>query len=120
MTMTEYQKENERQFKIAKENINVRLPRAKKYYYANQCKAFTDYVMEHGYPYIDKAYIVKHGISFNSNYFNSYSINIGFNSSDKNLKTFGSKVEMLGFVIGFNEAKSDVLPKSCSSIEGGV
>ena len=48
MTMTEYQKENERQFKIAKENINVRLPRAKKYYYANKCKAFKDYVMEHG------------------------------------------------------------------------
>ena len=101
----EYQKENERQFKIAKKNINVRLPRAKKYYYANQCKAFTDYVMKHGYPHIDKAEIVKQGISFNG-YLESYSINIGFNSSDRDLKTFDSKAEMLGFVVGFNEAKS--------------
>ena len=115
MTMTEYQKENERQFKIAKKNINVRLPKANKYYYANQCKMFTDYVMEHGYPHIDKAEIVKQGISFNE-----YSINVGFNRSGRDLKTFDSKAEMFGFVIGFNEAKSDVLPKNCSSIEGGV
>lgn len=99
MTMTEYQKENERQFKIAKKNINVRLPIAKKYYYANQCKTFTDYVMKHGYPHIDKAEIVEQGISFNE-----YSINIGSNQCGRDLKRFESKAEMLGFVIGFNEA----------------
>ena len=97
--MTEYQKENERQFKIAKKNINVRLPRAKKYYYADQCKMFTDYVMEYGYPYINKAEIVEQGISFNE-----YSINIGFNRSGRDLETFESKAEMFGFVIGFNQA----------------
>ena len=97
----EYQKENERQFKIAKENINVRLVGDNKYYYANQCKMFTDYVMKHGYPHIDKAEIVKQGISFNK-----YSINIGFNQYGRDLKRFDSKAEMLGFVVGFNEAKS--------------
>ena len=100
----EYQKENERQFKIAKKNINVRLPRANKYYYANQCKIFTDYVMEHGYPHINKAEIVEQGISFNE-----YSINIGSNQYGRDLKgSFDSKAEMLGFVVGFNTCSREV------------
>ena len=96
----QYQRENERLFKIAKKNINVRLVGNNKYYYANQCKLFTDYVMEHGYPYIDKAEIVKQGISFNK-----YSINVGYNQYGQDLQRFDSKAEMLGFVIGFNRAK---------------
>ena len=96
----QYQQENERLFKIAKENINVRLVGYNKYYYANQCKIFTDYVMEHGYPYIDKAEIVNQGISFNK-----YSINVGYNQYGQDLQRFDSKAEMLGFVIGFNRAR---------------
>ena len=80
----------------------MRLVGDNKYYYANQCKIFTDYVMEHGYPYIDKSEIVNQGISFNK-----YSINVGSNQYGRDLKRFDCKAEMLGFVIGFNLAKGN-------------
>ena len=111
---TQYQQENERLFKIAKKNINVRLVGNNKYYYANQCKLFTNYVLEHGYPYksptsrhglggwVNKAELVEQGISFNK-----YSINVGSNQYGRDLHRFDSKAEMLGFVIGFNRAKGN-------------
>ena len=88
---------NDLEFKLNKENINFRLTCNNKYYYANQCKIFTNHIMKHGYPYKDIKKIKKDGISFNK-----YSINIGYNQYCDDLKRFNSKDELLGFVIGFN------------------
>ena len=93
------QERNELEFKINKQNINFKLTGNNKYYYASQCAKFTNHIMENGYPYIDIDRIKKDGISFNN-----FSINIGYSQYHQDLKRFNSKDEMLGFVIGFNEA----------------
>ena len=93
------QERNELEFKINKQNINIRLTDNNKYYYASQCAKFTSYLKTYGFPYIDINRIKKDGISFNN-----YSINIGYSQDHQDLKRFNSKDEMLGFVIGFNEA----------------
>ena len=96
-----YQKENDIKFKKNKENINFRLQGDNKYYYANQCAKFTNYILKNGYPYIDKKEIKENGICFNT-----YSINVGYNQYCRNLKRFDSKAELLGFVIGYNTANN--------------
>ena len=89
-------------FKRNKDNINFRLSCNNKYYYAFQCYKFTQYVLENGYKYKWQTEdIKKQGISFNK-----YSINIGYNQYGSDLKRFNSKEELLGFVIGFNEANN--------------
>lgn len=90
---------NELEFKINKQNINIRLSGQNKYYYASQCAKFAKHIISNGYPYIDHDRIKKDGISFNN-----YSINIGVNQYYQDLKRFSSKEEMLGFVIGYNDA----------------
>tara|TARA_E500000318_G_scaffold86322_1_gene82718 strand:+ start:215 stop:559 length:345 start_codon:yes stop_codon:yes gene_type:complete len=94
-------KENEAEFKQNKENINFVLKGNNKYYYANQCKIFTKLVTEKGFGnYISAETIKAQGISFNK-----YSINVGYSQYHQDLKRFNSKEEMLGFVIGYNEAQ---------------
>ena len=89
-------------FKRNKDNINFRLSCSNKYYYAFQCYEFTQYVLENGYRCDWQTEdIKKQGISFNK-----YSINIGSNQYGTDLKRFNSKEELLGFVIGFNEANN--------------
>tara|TARA_R100000231_G_C5308811_1_gene159789 strand:- start:294 stop:692 length:399 start_codon:yes stop_codon:yes gene_type:complete len=88
---------NDLQFKLNKENINFRLTCNNKYYYANQCKIFTNHIMKNGFPYKDIKRIKEDGITFNK-----YSINIGYNQHCEDLKRFNSKDELLGFVIGYN------------------
>tara|TARA_R100000388_G_C7135846_1_gene107635 strand:+ start:88 stop:474 length:387 start_codon:yes stop_codon:yes gene_type:complete len=95
------QERNNLQFKINKQNINIRLSGQNKYYYAAQCAKFTKHITENGYPYIDIDRIQKDGISFNN-----YSINVGYNQYCMDLKRFNSKEEMLGFVIGYNAANN--------------
>ena len=94
------QERNELEFKINKQNINIRLTGNNKYYYAAQCAKFANHIINNGYPYIDIDRIKKDGISFNQ-----YSINIGYSQYHQDLKRFNSKEEMLGFVIGYNEAQ---------------
>jgi len=96
---------SELEFKRNKDNINFRLSCKDKYYYAWQCYKFTQYVVKNGYKYywqdmMDKN-VIKQGISFNK-----YSINIGSNQYGTDIKRFNSKEELLGFVIGFNEANN--------------
>ena len=96
-----YHLENEKRFKENKKNINFRLQGDNKYYYANQCAKFTNYILKNGYPHIDKKEIKENGISFNT-----YSINVGYNQYCRDLKRFNSKEELLGFVIGYNTANN--------------
>lgn len=86
------------QFKLNKVNINFILKCKNKYYFANQCAAFTGNLLNFGYGRLSKETIGKQGISFNK-----YSINLGPNQYCQDLKTFNSTAELLGFVIGYNE-----------------
>ena len=52
--------------------------------------------------HITKAMIEKDGICFNT-----YSINNGYNQYCRDMKRFNSKDELLGFVVGYNQAIQD-------------
>jgi len=95
----QYHKNNEIEFKQNKQNINITLRGDNKYYYAYQCAEFTKNVMKYGYGHIKKADIIKNGVCFNE-----YSINNGYNQYCRDMKRFSNKQEMLGFVIGYNQA----------------
>ena len=95
----EYQKRNDIEFTENKKNINFALRGNNKYYYAFQCALFTSNLLKLGYGHINKKEIAEKGICFNK-----YSINVRYNQYCKDLKRFNSKEEMLGFVIGYNEA----------------
>ena len=90
---------SEIEFSLNKKNINFTLKGNNKYFYANQCAEFTKNLLEFGYGHISKEMIKKRGVCFNQ-----YSINNGYNQFCRDIKRFNSKEEMLGFVIGYNEA----------------
>tara|TARA_R100001129_G_scaffold173713_1_gene145474 strand:- start:255 stop:668 length:414 start_codon:yes stop_codon:yes gene_type:complete len=93
-------------FKLNKQNINFILKGSDKYYYANQCKEFSNNLLKYGYGNISKKDIKKNGVSFNK-----YSINNGYNQYCNDIKRFSSTDELLGFVIGYNEAISNLKRK---------
>ena len=95
----EAHKRNEAEFKKNKKNINFSLRGKNKYYYAYQCALFTQNVNKYGFGHITADMIIKDGICFNQ-----YSINNGYNQYCRDMKRFNSKEELLGFVIGYNEA----------------
>ena len=88
----------ELEFEHNKLDINFRLSGDNKYYYADQCKRFVQNLYKFEPKLSDK--IIKEGISFNK-----YSINIGYNQFGEDYKRFNSTQELLGFVIGYNQAK---------------
>jgi len=97
-----YQIANDLEFNQNKKNINFILRGKNKYYYANQCALFTKNLLLYGYGNITKEQIKKDGVCFNK-----YSINNGYNKYCRDIKRFNNKEEMLGFVIGYNEAIDD-------------
>ena len=99
---SKYQIANDIEFARNKKNINFILRGKNKYYYANQCALFTKNLLLYGYGNITKDQIKKDGVCFNE-----YSINNGYNQYCRDIKRFNNKAEMLGFVIGYNEAIDD-------------
>ncbi len=96
------QKRSDLEFKINKENINVRLTGYDKYYNAHQCAKFTKYILKNGF----QQYKSK---DIDSVSFNTHSITIRLMSTgETDIKRFETKLEMLGFVIGFNACLSEV------------
>ena len=96
------QQMNDLEFKINKENINVRLTGYEKYYNAHQCAEFTKYILKNGF----QQYKPK---DIDSVSFNTHSITIRLMSTgETDIKRFETKLEMLGFVIGFNACLSEV------------
>ena len=95
----EAHKRNEAEFKKNKKNINFSLRGKNKYFYAYQCALFTKNVNKYGFGHITANMIKKNGVCFNH-----YSINNGYNQYCRDMKRFNSKEELLGFVIGYNEA----------------
>jgi len=94
---------NQLQFKINKENINFRLSGNNKYYYAYHCKQFTNNLLKYGHGSKTPEEIKKTGISFHN-----HSINFGYSTYCEDLKRFETKTELLGFVIGYNSAISNL------------
>ena len=102
LNITEIQKRNEKEYRENKKGVNFRLSGNNKYYYANQCKIFRENLEKYGYKgfnYYTPKMVKEIGISFNE-----YSINLGYNQYCADIKRFNSKQELLGFVIGYNEA----------------
>ncbi len=97
--MARFRKERELEFKEAKENITFQLRGDNKYYYAFQCALFEKNIIKYGYD----SYATKKSVASEGLYFNKYSISLG-HYYGHDLKRFNSKEEMLGFVIGYNEA----------------
>jgi hypothetical protein len=91
------------EFQINKSNINFRLSGDNKYYYASHCKQFTDNLLKYGYGRKTPEEIKKTGISFHN-----HSINFGYSTYCDDLKRFETKIELLGFVIGYNDAISNL------------
>ena len=97
---TRFRKEKESEFKRNKENIYIRLTGNDKYYYANQCWKFTQYILNNGFNQY-KANEIE------SIYFDTHNITIRFHSTaETDIKRFNNKHEMLGYVVGFNESSS--------------
>ena len=101
----EYQELNELEFIRNKENINFRLSGDNKYYYADQCFQFKrnlKKLLEKSTKDYDQRLLNRvenQGISFHD-----YSINIGYSRYNEDYKRFNSKHELLGFIVGFNNA----------------
>ena len=97
------QKRNEREFKLNKQNINFILKGGDKYYYANQCREFTGNLLKYGYGRKTAEEVKKTGVSFHN-----HSINFGYSTYCEDIKRFETKTELLGFVIGYNAAISNL------------
>ena len=93
---------NEIQFKLNSQNINFVLRGQNKYYFANQIAEFSENISKFGFGHITSDMIKNHGICFNQ-----YSINNGYNQYCRDIKRFSSKEELIGFVIGYNQAISN-------------
>jgi len=98
-----FKKEREIEFKQAKEKILFSLRGGRKYYIAFQCALFEKNIIEHGYD----SYANKQSVKDKGLLFDEHKITLG-SSYGHDLKTFDSKQEMIGFVIGYNEAISNI------------
>ena len=96
-TSEELHEWTELEFKRNKENIYFRLSGNEKYYYANQCYDFTNYILKNGYPNLRISAEDIERVSFDNHA-------ITLNRGSHDIKRFNNKHELLGFVIGYNEA----------------
>ena len=96
-TSEELHEWTELEFKRNKENIYFRLSGNEKYYYANQCYDFTNYILKNGYPNLRLSAEDIERVSFDNHA-------ITLNRGSHDIKRFNNKHELLGFVIGYNEA----------------
>ena len=94
----QFHKEREIEFNKAKEKITFQLRGKEKYYYAFQCAKFEKNLIKYGYDsYATQSSVAKEGLIFSK-----YKISLG-DYHGHYLKTFDTKEEMLGFVIGYND-----------------
>ena len=105
-TSEEIQERNNLEFKRNKQNINMRLSGYDKYYYANQCYKFTNHILKGGFHQYTSKDI--ESISINNSQYYGASIKASLLSGgETDFKTFNDKKEMLGFIVGYNEAKKE-------------
>ena len=106
LTSEEIQERNELEFKRNKQNVYMRLSGYDKYYYAHQCWDFTQHILKGGFNQYTSKDI--ESISINNNQYYGASIKARLLSGgETNFKTFNDKKEMLGFIVGYNEATKE-------------
>ena len=100
-TSEELHEWTELEFKRNKENIYFRLSGNEKYYYANQCYDFTNYILKNGYPNLRLSAEDIERVSFDNHA-------ITLNRGSHDIKRFNNKHELLGFVVGYNTATREL------------
>ena len=102
-TSEEITERNDLQFLRNKENVNMRLIGDKKYYHASQCAMFIRTIEEKGFrgyheTDIDSVYITS------SPYYGASIKARLISGGETDIKAFNENKELLGFIIGYNEA----------------
>ena len=100
-TLTEIQTRNELEFKRNKQNVYMRLTGNNKYYYADQCHKFTNYILKNGFNNHKAKDIKNVSIKYSTHYGASINAEL-LSGGETHIKTFNNKHEMLGFICGFN------------------
>ncbi len=99
--LTEIQTRNELEFKRNKKNVHVRLTGNNKYYYADQCQIFINYILENGFNQYKSEQITNISIINCTHYGASIKATLS-SGGETHIKRFNNKHEMLGFICGFN------------------
>ena len=103
LTHEEIRLRNELLFKRNKQNVNMRLTGHDKYYYAYQCWDYIKHIRANGFNRYKPEDI--ESISINNSSYYGASIKARLTSSgETNIKTFNDKKELLGFIVGYNQA----------------
>ena len=102
-TSEEITERNDLQFLRNKENVNMRLSGNNKYYHADQCQIFIKTIEEKGFrgyheDDIDSVYITS------SPYYGASIKARLISGGETDIKSFNENKELLGFIIGYNEA----------------
>jgi len=106
LTSEEIQERNELEFIRNKSNVYMRLSGYDKYYYAHQCRKFTVHILTSGFNQYSANDILE--VTINNNRYYGASIKaLLLSGGEADLKTFNDKKEMLGFIVGYNEAKRE-------------
>ena len=102
-TSEEIGERNDLQFLRNKENVNMRLSGNNKYYHADQCQKFIRTIEKYGFrgyhqDDIDSVYITS------SPYYGASIKARLISGGETDIKSFNENKELLGFIIGYNEA----------------
>ena len=103
LTSEEIQLRNELLFKRNKQNINMRLTGYDKYYYAHQCWDYTKHIKANGFNRYKPEDIGNISIN-NSSYYGANITARLTSGGETHIKAFNDKKELLGFIVGYNQA----------------
>ena len=106
LTSEEIEERNELEFKRNKQNVYMRLSGYDKYYYAHQCWDFTQHILKGGFNQYTSKDIKSISIVNCTHYGASIKARLS-SGGETNFKTFNDKKEMLGFIVGYNEATKE-------------
>ena len=103
LTSEEIQLRSELLFKRNKQNINMRLTGYDKYYYAHQCWDYTKHIKANGFNRYKPEDIGNISIN-NSSYYGANITARLTSGGETHIKAFNDKKELLGFIVGYNQA----------------
>ena len=103
LTHEEIRLRSELLFKRNMQNVNMRLTGYDKHYYARQCWDYTKYIKVNGFNRYKPEDI--ENISINNSSYYGANIKARLTSGgETHIKAFNDKKELLGFIVGYNQA----------------
>ena len=106
LTGEEIRLRSELLFKRNKQNVNMRLTGYDKYYYAHQCWDYIKHIRANGFNRYKPEDI--ENISINNSSYYGASIKARLtDGGETNIKAFNDKKELLGFIVGYNQAMGE-------------